>query len=424
VRPPLRRLRLRLTAWYLGAFVLVLLVTRVLLFGLLTRETSRELDRSLRDVTRDIARATSIRLEAGLDARRAAIESADELSTSVRPVYLYDPDGAPIFVAGPEPEGLRDLAGTALREGSADETLTLAGGRRWRALAQRIPLAGAGDDVVIVLADLAEVNRDYATLSRSFLLTALATLLLVAVGGWYLASVSVAPVERMMDQMRRFMADAAHELRTPVTVLRSRAELTLEREREPAAYAAALEEIAREAARMAGVVDGLFTLARADADAGAPAPEQRPLFLDDLVSDALAAASALAEAKGVGLELGRYEEAPARGDPALIRQLLMILLDNAIKYTPLGGCVEVEVFQDGAAAVVVVEDNGMGFDPAEIPRLFERFYRSDRAREQTGGAGLGLSIARWIADSHGARLHLAPRTGGGARAELRFPPAL
>ena len=131
--------------------------------------------------------------------------------------------------------------------------------------------------------------------------------------------------------------------------------------------------------------------------------------------------SALAEAKEVQLELGRYEEAPARGDPALIRQLLMILLDNAIKYTPGGGRVEVAVYNEAGFATVIVEDTGIGIEPAELSQLFERFYRSDRAREQAGGAGLGLSIARWIADSHGARLRLGSRPGGGARAEVRFP---
>jgi signal transduction histidine kinase len=401
--------------------VIVLLVSRVLLFGLLAGESSRELDRSLRDVVRDVVRATAIRLDAGEEPHRAALESVREMATARRPVHLLDASGATVYATGAPlsiPRGLVENARTA---GVAEEDFRGSSGERWRALAQRIPVRGQGTFVLVVLADRAEANRDYDSLARSFLVTALATLLLVAVGGWYLASVSVAPVERMMDQMRRFMADAAHELRTPVTVLRSRAELTLERERDPAAYAAALEEIAREAARMGGVVDDLFTLARADADAGAPAPALTALFLDDLVSDALAAASALAEAKQVQLELGRYEEAPARGDPALIRQLLMILLDNAIKYTPGGGRVEVAVYNEAGFATVIVEDTGIGIEPAELSQLFERFYRSDRAREQAGGAGLGLSIARWIAESHGARLRLGSRPGGGARAEVRFP---
>lgn len=415
MRPPLRRLRLRLTAWYLAAIVIVLLVTRVLLFGLLARDSTRELDRSLHEVSRAVVQATALRIQAGAAPKAAAMEAVREISSARRRVLLVEG-------AGPAdgPAALRSLAQRARRVGLAQEDVR-AEGRQWRAFARRMSVPDGADYVVLVLADRAEVSHDYDTLARSFLLTALGTLLLVAVGGWYLASVSVAPVERMMDQMRRFMADAAHELRTPVTVLRSRAELTLERERDPAAYATALEEIAREAARMGSVVDDLFTLARADADEGTRRPDLTPLFLDDLVSDALATASALAEAKGVHLELGRYDETPARADAALLRQLLLILLDNAVKYTPVGGSVEVAVFPDGSSAVVIVDDTGMGIDPAEADRLFERFYRSDRAREQTGGAGLGLSIARWIAESHGARLRLRPRPGGGTRAELRLP---
>lgn len=419
MRHPLRRLRLRLTAWYFVTFLAVLLFSRVVLSGLLVRASSRELDLSLRDAVREVIRATAIRLDDGVEPRRAAVESADELESPLRPVYLFDAAAAPLFPAGPEPPVLRALARRTLAAGSVEEEFDGSAGQRWRAIGQRMEVRGGGAYAVLALADLAEVEREDERVSRAFLLTALLALLLVAAGGWYLASISVVPVERMMEQMRRFMADAAHELRTPVSVLRSRAELTLERERDAAAYEAALEEIAREAARMGGVVDDLFTLARADA--GAPTVARTPLYLDDLVSDAVETASALAEAKGVHLELGRYEEAPAVGDPALLRQLVMILLDNAVKYTPPGGRVEAAVYRRGGTATVVVEDTGMGIEPDELPRLFQRFYRSDRARERGGGAGLGLSIARWIADSHGARLHLAPRAGGGTRAEFRIP---
>jgi signal transduction histidine kinase len=422
LRFPLRRLRLRLTAWYFVTFLAVLLVSRVVLSGLLVRASSRELDVALRDAVREVIRATAIRLDDGAEPRRAAVESADELESPLRPVYLFDAAGEPLFPAGPEPPVLRALAKRTLAAGSAEEEFDGSAGQRWRVIGQRMEVRGGGAYAVLALADLAEVEREDERVSRAFLLTSLLALLLVAAGGWYLASISVVPVERMMEQMRRFMADAAHELRTPVSVLRSRAELTLERERDAAAYEAALQEIAREAARMGGVVDDLFTLARADA--GAPTVARTPLYLDDLVSDAVEAASTLAEAKGVRIELGRYEEAPVVGDPALLRQLVMILLDNAVKYTPPGGRVEAAVYRQGGTVTVVVDDTGMGIEPEELSRLFERFYRSERAREQGGGAGLGLSIARWIADSHGARLLLAPRAGGGTRAELRIPARL
>src|SRR6266496_1461497 len=187
--------------------------------------------------------------------------------------------------------------------------------------------------------------------------------------------------------MRRFMADAAHELRTPVTLLRTRTEVALGQDRDASRDAATLRAIEREAACLGEIVGDLLTLARADA--GERTIALAPVYLDDVAAEAVEAMRTLAEQKRVALEVGRFEEARVTGDAALVRQLLVIVLDNAVKFTP--------------------------------PRVFERFYRGDPARRETGGAGLGLAIARWIAEAHQARIELGSPPGGGTRVTIVFP---
>jgi signal transduction histidine kinase len=210
--------------------------------------------------------------------------------------------------------------------------------------------------------------------------------------------------------MRRFMADAAHELRTPITVLRARTEVALTREREAEQDAASLKAIAQEAARLGDIVGDLLTLARADAGERPVAHET--LYLDDLAADAVDAVRALADRKGVALEVGRFDEAGISGDPTLVRRLLIIVLDNAIKYTPAGGHVRLDVSSADGDRSVVVTDSGIGIPADQLAHVFERFYRSDPARREAEGAGLGLAIARWIADLHGARIDIRSAPGG------------
>jgi signal transduction histidine kinase len=175
----------------------------------------------------------------------------------------------------------------------------------------------------------------------------------------------------------------------------------------------------REATQLGHIVNDLLTLARVDTG-------ERPLqtthvTLDDIVLDSVNSAGALASSHGVELQVGRAEESPIVGDAALIRQLVMILLDNAIKYTPSGGIVTVDVLPEHGRAVLTVRDTGSGIDADELSRVYDRFYRGKAARMSAGGAGLGLSIARWIADAHGARLEIASAPGRGTTVTVGFP---
>jgi signal transduction histidine kinase len=171
---------------------------------------------------------------------------------------------------------------------------------------------------------------------------------------------------------------------------------------------------------MGRIVDDLLILARVETGVGPAVSE--PVYLDDLVSGAAAAAGLLAESRGVRLEVGDFEEAAVRGDPALLRQLLLILLQNAVKYTPSGGAVRVDVHARGGAPTVVVEDTGMGIAAGELPHVFERFYRGEEARGVTEGAGLGLFIARRIITRHGARIDVRSSPAQGTRVTVVFPP--
>jgi signal transduction histidine kinase len=243
----------------------------------------------------------------------------------------------------------------------------------------------------------------------------------VASGGWLLARKSVAPVELTMEQMRRFMADAAHELRTPVAVIRSRVDVTLERPRDAAAYETTLTELRAEVERLATLVNDLFTLARADSDGRLFTPVR--VQLDEIVLEAVTTAGWIAARREISLNVAEAEEAVIDGDPALLRQLVLILLDNAIKFSHVGGSVEISMRAESGVATVVIQDEGVGIASADIPRVFDRFYRAESARGATSGAGLGLAIARWIADVHGAEITITPASERGTRVTVRFPGA-
>lgn len=416
----LGRLRLRLTLWYAGIFTLILGLLGVGLFAVIRHQIARQLDTSLQAATAALMQAARIREVERAQAQGPVVDAVDELHIPDRSLYLLDSVAHSI-----KPERAAPWILAAAREaaatGRADRDRSAPGEHVLRLHAERFRGTAGTAYVAVAVADRLELEDQYASLIAAFGAAALAGLLLVAGGGYVLVRQSTAPIERSIAQMRRFMADAAHELRTPITILRTRAEVALGQEREPGRDATTLAAIAREAARLGGIVGDLLTLARAET--GERPVAREPLFLDDAAAGAVDAARALADSKGVKLEVGAFDEAKIVGDPTLVRQLLLIVLDNAIKFTPASGHVGLNVSTADGRADVVITDTGIGIPADQLPHVFERFYRGDPARREADGAGLGLAIARWIAEAHGARIALSSEPGHGTRVTIAFPLA-
>jgi heavy metal sensor kinase len=218
----------------------------------------------------------------------------------------------------------------------------------------------------------------------------------------------LARLESAFEQQRRFVADASHELRTPVATVCAEAEVVLAREtRDEAEYRDSLHVVRDAGRRLSRIVDDLFLLARADS--GHLPLRPAPLYLDELIVDVARSMRAMASARGVRVVVETPGDAPATGDAALLERLLLNLLDNAIKHTRPGSDVRVRLSKDDGRYVVRVIDSGAGIPVEARAKVFERFYRVDRARSRggataTGGAGLGLAIGRWIAEAHGGTL--------------------
>ncbi len=228
-------------------------------------------------------------------------------------------------------------------------------------------------------------------------------------------------LEAAVKRLSQFTADASHELRTPITLIRATAELTLRRERSPETYREALRHIIDDSDRTTRLIEDLLLLARADA--GTTALPLDRVELASLVRDVCEQGQILAQAR----QLEISTEAPEQpvyvvaNDPAL-RRLLLLLVDNAVRFTPPAGRITVSVGVELSGATVTVRDTGIGIPDTALPHVFERFYRVDESRNrEAGGAGLGLSIAQWIAEQHHARLEAESVVGHGSAFRVRFP---
>lgn len=412
------RLRLRLTIWYVATFGLIVLFLGAGLFAVIRYQLSQQLDASLHSATQELVRAARIREVEAAAARGRIIDAVDELNVPDRTLYLLDSRGNPV-----KPDTASDWIGSAARQAAKVGQITVErdtpNDATLRLHALRFRLTSGRTLVAVAVADKVELEDGYADLIAAFAAAAFVALVLVAAGGFLLVRKSTAPIERSMIFMRRFMADAAHELRTPITVLRTRAEVALQQPRDAAHYVSALHGVEAEARRLGGIVDSLLVLARADS--GERQIERERFFLDDVAIDAAGAERLVAREKGVEVTVEEFEEAPVVGDPSLVRQLIMILLDNAVKFTDRGGEVRVRVSLRQGAPTFMVEDAGIGIKAEELPRVFQRFFRGETARSRTDGAGLGLSIASWIAREHGAEISLTSELGHGTKVVVTFP---
>ena len=229
----------------------------------------------------------------------------------------------------------------------------------------------------------------------------------------------LASLDAAHQMQQRFVSDASHELRTPLTTVHGNAELLAQDDVDPAERREAVAQILRETQRLTRLIDDLLALARADA--GSEPLEAARVQLDELVMEAFAE---LRPQAGQRLRVVALDEAPVSGERDRLKQLVLILLDNALRYTPADGTVEATVSAEGGTVVLRVDDTGIGVSPDVEAHAFDRFYRGEAARRlEPEGSGLGLSIARWIVERHGGSIRLLPHDPIGTRAVVRLPLA-
>ncbi len=261
---------------------------------------------------------------------------------------------------------------------------------------------------------------------RIVLLAVLAVSIVPAVGGGYLLSGrALRPIKTAMDSQRTFIADASHELRTPVAVVRTNAEL-LKRHLGPdtghtaASDQVALDDILSESDRLGRMVDQMLTLA--EADAGQRTVLSSEISLNELIDEVARSMRSIAETRQMLLETRLTDDVSVNGDPGRLRELVSVLLDNAVKYADAGGRVEVALRKEHRKAIIEVSDNGPGIPRDALPHVFDRFYRVDEARSrESGGTGLGLAIARHIVDAHGGTINIESSASGGTKVTVELP---
>jgi signal transduction histidine kinase len=424
---PVSRLRWQLTLWYVAVFTVIMAAFGVAAYVVLTNEMETALDRSLErtvDIrTRWVLEGTrpsrlrfssedSIPLE-----RRVFVFSANRRKgcQDCEPFWFIEPISPKQAASFVQSHALR-----VLNDSVPKQRVRLTDGTRYILYGKKVTAQSGRVYATVAVATAEELQQRYPSAFVGFISAAIVALLLVGIGGATLAQQSIKPIESAITQMRRFMGDAAHELKTPIAVLRARTDVALQRERNVEEYQEILRSVSNESERLGSLVENMLLLARADA--GQWPVQKVHIFLDDILMDAASAARALGTTKNVHIDLSTLEEAAIHGDPTLLRQLFMILLDNAINFTPEGGKVIAMAQKNGRTCKVTIQDTGVGIPHSALPHVFERFFRADPARSR-GGAGLGLSIARWIVDAHQGRIRVESAETKGTTVEVTFPSA-
>jgi signal transduction histidine kinase len=415
----LRGVRWRLVAWSAGSTLILLLVLGTALYVAVQSSLASASRARLQQQADDVSRFLSRLPPGGLHQPRQ-----------------HDPDDPPIgspqfggpgsgtitlvvdaagHFAGGDPEDSTDLPVSdgvqAALVGSTDVRLASVGGDPVRVLSQ--PVEVQGEQLAIqVIVNRTDEQRTLTTLLLVLVIGGMAVLGLAALVGFMYAGNALVPIRESLRRQREFAADASHELRTPLTIVRG----NVERLRK-GADAEALTDIEAEVDHLTSLVEDLLLLARSDS--GAVELRRDPVELADVAGEALQRLRSLADARDVMLSL---DAAPATvtGDADRLRQLVAVLVDNAIRHSPAGGSVRVTITGD-SHPTIQVDDQGKGIQPQDLPNVFDRFWRA--ADAPSGGTGLGLAIAAWIAEHHGGAIQAQNRPMGGARFEVRLPPA-
>ncbi|HJW96079.1 MAG TPA: HAMP domain-containing sensor histidine kinase [Thermoanaerobaculia bacterium] len=403
-------LRTRLTLWYGAVVALVLIAFGGICYALLARGIHSATDASLADASRTLANTFAVD-PAGVRQALSLSGQAKSFSYTSDREFLVVTNGRIVASSPPRltPEERARVAAAA-GQGFA----TVAGGVDRDGV--RLYSTPVGAYRIVVACDLDE-QADRLESAAQFALFAIPLALLIASGG---GSLLARRMERTYELQRRFMADASHELRTPLAIIQGEVDVALARDRDANEYRESLETVRGATQKLTQLVQNLFLIARGDA--GSYPIARTSFYLEELINDCVRSMRNVAAAREIELVASVATDMQLDADEALIGRMLLNLIDNAIKFTPAGGRVEVSAARDGDAYIVRVRDTGCGISPAEQPHVFERFYRVDRARS-SAGAGLGLPIARWIAEAHGGTVEIEKSDGEGSvfRVALRLP---
>ncbi len=418
--------RWRLTLWFVAVLALILTVLGVAVFFTTRAVLFDAVDDSLRSRATTEVRLLMPRLhQQGRPQQPPATVIVGPAFTAGGYFYaLVDRDGE--MLAGTpnvDPDGLasQETIEKALEGGPAFENTDSSTGENLRVYV--VPLEGPqATGVVLEVGRSVEPERE-ALRRLIFILGGggAAGLALALVGGFFLAGRALRPIGAAMDRQRAFVADASHELRTPLSLIRANAELLQRHPQEPVqANMPALNDIIRETDALSTLVSQMLTLTKADA---ATTPFVfTEVALHDLVEDVGKQVRVLTDKKELQLDVRVDGPVRVRGDEMRLRELLLILLDNAIKFTDAAGTVGLTLEADGGKAVVRVRDSGSGIPPEALPHLFDRFYRADKARSRAeGGAGLGLAIAKWIVEAHRGSIRVDSYPGTGTTFTVELP---
>lgn len=448
----------RLTIWYAACMAVALGTLGILAFISMRHSIHSTVDEQLRDRMNAVQEAVDSSMRKGnIDILRRELDEDSELrpqsdllqvwddqgsliyqSTSLKPNGLPPPRSAPqastMWIGGVP---IRVLQSTIvvnkyryhIQVGARMERFYKALGRFWQRLLVFVPLALLLASVLgywISRGALAPV--DHITLAAQQISAHnLSARLDVPHSGDELQRLTetlnqmLKRIQEALDRITRFSADASHELRTPITVMRTRVELALRRPRTVAENRQTLEQLHTELVRASELLDNLMLLARSDS--GAEQLRLAPANIEEALKDALAQVSPLASEMGIALH-SALPDHPIwiAGDRQLLQRLFLIIIDNAVKYTPSSGQVSIALAITGSMATVSVKDTGIGIADDDLPHIFDRFFRADKARSrQLGGAGLGLSIGRWIAEAHGGSIHVESQPGTGSTFEVVLP---
>jgi len=452
-------LRVRLTLWYGTALASVLVVFGLILYGALAKALKEQADRSLEETAAVAERSLEEHRFGPFLLYEDLSQDFPELATLDKFFQIFGPTGQ-ITIQSPNIKSREiPLSRTAFEAALAGQTTfestRFSGEPPIRLISVPVRHGGSLVNIVRVGTSLQPLEETLHRLLIILLITMPLALLASLGGGWFLAGRALRPVEAItqaaeriaggdltqrlsvstaqdeigrlagtfnamigrleasFQQVRQFTSDASHELRTPLTVLKGETELALRRPRSADDYRLVLESSLEEVDRMSRIVDELLFLSRADL--GEIKMESRPVRLDHLFDDLKRQAEVLGHEQAVHIVTGPSEPVTIAGDDMRLRELLLNLLDNAIKYSPRGGRVEMNLVKQNGAARLSISDHGIGMSREEQAHIFDRFYRTDAARAHTKkGTGLGLAICKWIVDAHHGTIDVQSEPGKGS----------